>query len=180
MEYLPRTQLELPRIASATPEQLESEYISRGIPVVLTDMISDWPATKKWTFNYLREAAGDVSVPIRGNRHHLRLFGTASLAAYIDWLTGERSVAFLEKLRHAAPYISHNRGMTPRLKQDTEFQRFAPVGYTVGQPAFWIGPPGAETPLHYDAVGIVFFAQVIGRKKVILFGKDQSREPPRC
>jgi hypothetical protein len=174
VEYAPRSHLELPRVANISPEKLDSEYIRPGIPVVLTDMISDWPAMKQWTFNTLREVAGDVVVPIRGNRHHFRLLGTTSLAAYIDWLTGERPVEFLDKLRHTAPYISHNRGMTRHLGMDTDFERFTPPGYTVGPPAFWIGPPHAETPLHYDAVGIVFFAQVMGRKKAILFPKDQT------
>jgi len=138
-------------------------------------MISDWPATQKWTLGYLRESAGETLVPVRGDRHHFRLLGTTSLAAYIDWLTGEDSVDFLDKLRHTAPYISHNRGITPHLVGDTDFARFSPRGYKLGRPAFWIGPPHAETPLHYDAVGIVFFAQIIGRKKAILFSEEQSR-----
>src|SRR3954454_24711975 len=113
MEYTPRAQLDLPRIAYATPEELEAKYLSLGVPVVLTEMISDWPATQKGTLGYLRESAGETLVPVRGDRHHFRLLGTTSLAAYIDWLTGEDSVDFLDKLRHTAPYISHNRGITP-------------------------------------------------------------------
>lgn len=175
MDYEPRKRLELPRIRSLSAEQLEADYIGRGLPVILTDMINDWPARTKWTLPYMREMAGDVTVPVRGNRYNFRLFGTTPLATYIDWLLGERSDPLLDRHRHAAPYISHNRGMTPRLEGDTDFRRFVPAGYQVGKPAFWIGPPSAETPLHYDSIGIVFFAQIVGRKQVILFTEDQSK-----
>ncbi|MFV8751428.1 cupin-like domain-containing protein [Nannocystaceae bacterium ST9] len=175
MDYAPRKQLEIPRIPSATPEELEANYIGRGLPVILTDMIADWPAMSKWTLPYMREMAGDVSVPVRGNRYNFRLFGTVPLANYIDWLLEERADPLLDPHRAAAPYISHNRSMTSRLEPDTDFRRFVPPGYRVGKPAFWIGPPEAETPLHYDAVGIVFFAQIVGRKRVILFTSDQSK-----
>lgn len=174
MEYSPTRSLELPRLASISPEELESEYVSRGIPVVLTSMISDWPAMQKWTLRFLRQAAGGIKVPVRGDRHNFRLLGTTRLADYLDWLEGERPDAFLENFRHTAPYISHNRGITPHLESDVDFSRFASPGYKLGRPAFWIGPPNAETPLHYDSVGIVYFAQVIGRKEAILFPKEQT------
>ena len=174
MDYSPTRCLDLPRRASISPEELESEYISRGIPVVLTAMTADWPAMKKWTLSYFRDAAGQVEVPVRGNRYHFRLFGTIQLADYIDWLNGARPNAFLEDLRHTAPYITHNRGIAPHLEADVSFHRFAPPGYRLSHPAFWIGPPKAETPLHYDSVGIVFFAQIIGRKEATLFPKEQS------
>ncbi len=48
-------------------------------------------------------------------------------------------------------------------------------GYRPGAPALWIGPPNAETPLHYDSLGVVFFAQVVGRKAATLYTAGQSR-----
>jgi hypothetical protein len=174
MDYTPARTLELPRIARASAAEIEAKYVSRGIPVVLTDMIDDWPAMQRWSLPYLREAAGEVEVPFRGNRYHFRLFGTLGLARYLDWLAGAGPDPSLDRYAHAAPYISHNRGMTPHLRGDVDFRRFVASGYKVGDPAFWIGPPAAETPLHYDAVGIVYFAQIVGRKRAILFPADQS------
>lgn len=175
MDYTPSNTRELPRVAKIDAATLEAEYVSQGIPVVLTDMIGDWPAMQRWQdLAYLRELAGDVEVPVRGNRYNFRLFGTVGLARYLDWLEGKVDVELLDAVLHTAPYISHNRGMTPRLRDDTDFSRFVAEGYQVGQPAFWVGPPKAETPLHYDAVGIVYFAQIVGRKRAILFPADQS------
>jgi Cupin-like domain len=174
MEYSPSQTLELPRVSSITPSELQTRYIDRGIPVVINGMIDDWPAMK-WNLDSFRDAAGDVEVPVRGNRYNFRLLGTTRLSEYLRWLEGGAPTDFLDAIKHTAPYISHNRGITPFMEKDVDFTRFAPAGYRLGKPAFWLGPPCAETPLHYDSVGIVFFAQVLGRKQVILFPKEQSR-----
>jgi len=167
--------LDVPRIPTLTSDRLASEYINRGKPVVLTDMTTDWPALSRWTWDYLKAAGDGVVVPIRGNRYHFRLLGTTSLPDYVDWLIGDHGHPLLDTIEEMAPYISHNRGLSSRLESDVDFGRFVPAGYRPGAPALWIGPPNAETPLHYDSLGVVFFAQMVGRKAATLYTSDQSR-----
>jgi ribosomal protein L16 Arg81 hydroxylase len=38
---------------------------------------------------------------------------------------------------------------------------------------FWFGPGGTETPLHHDTMNILF-AQVVGRKRLLLIPPEQS------
>jgi hypothetical protein len=163
------------RLPCISDDELLAKYIRPGVPVVLTQATADWPAHKKWSLSYLKEVAGDVQVPIRGNRQRYRLLATRNVAEYVGWLQGERRDHLLDSNRTFAPYVAHNRGLTPRLAQDLDFASLGPRGYAQQTPALWIGPAGAETPLHYDAIGIVLYAQIVGRKEVVLFPRQQSK-----
>jgi len=39
-------------------------------PVIFTDLAKDWPATHKWTFDWLRMNHGNIDVPLFDNNFH--------------------------------------------------------------------------------------------------------------
>ena len=47
-----------------TPERFMREYVARNIPVIITDALEAWPATKLWSPEFLREHYGDTPVTI--------------------------------------------------------------------------------------------------------------------
>ena len=51
---------EVPRVARITPERLEADYVRRGIPLVVTEAMAEWPAMTKWTFEWFGVRLGGL------------------------------------------------------------------------------------------------------------------------
>lgn len=52
-----------------TPEEFRERYFRTGIPVVLEGAAANWPATKKWTPEYLAQFCGDDEVAVLDGRN---------------------------------------------------------------------------------------------------------------
>mgnify|MGYP002795158787 CR=1 FL=1 len=59
---------EIPREKDISKEDFVAKYVKPQKPVVIERLIEDWPAYKKWSFNYIKEIAGDNTVPLYDNR----------------------------------------------------------------------------------------------------------------
>ena len=55
---------EIPREKKISKKDFLERYVKPQKPVVLEQLIEDWPAYHKWNFNYIREVAGDKTVPL--------------------------------------------------------------------------------------------------------------------
>jgi hypothetical protein len=40
------------------------EYVSKNIPVIITDLANDWPALQRWSMPYLNETLADTVVTV--------------------------------------------------------------------------------------------------------------------
>jgi hypothetical protein len=66
----------VPRLKRLSPEELDREFLLADRPVILTDVLRDWPASKKWSFDYLRASFPDRELRVRGgSRRTWRLLG---------------------------------------------------------------------------------------------------------
>jgi Cupin-like domain len=57
-------ELQVDRRRGLTPDQFRREYFLTGKPVVLEGIASEWPAVKKWTFEYLLERCGQDDIDV--------------------------------------------------------------------------------------------------------------------
>ena len=55
---------EIPRVQGISKEDFLREYFIPQKPVILEDLSQDWPARQKWDFDYFKQVAGDVVVPV--------------------------------------------------------------------------------------------------------------------
>lgn len=148
-------------------------------PVMIPNMILAWPATQRWTPDYLKNRYGEVQVavarydPDSGETfldqtltdvHHrvpLRQFlsglenGDHLYAMREDTTLFERAPELLGELAHFSPFVSAATNLL-------EYK------------ALWIGPPNYVTGLHLDPGDTLLF-QLYGRKHVRLFGPDQTQ-----
>jgi hypothetical protein len=53
-----------------TREEFIEDYLKPRKPVVFKDLIQDWPATQKWTFDWFRQNHGDLEVPLVDKHIH--------------------------------------------------------------------------------------------------------------
>ncbi len=162
---------EIERRHRLSREEFLTEYYSTNRMVIITGMMDDWPAMRKWDLDFFSENFGDREVEVQMNRNS----GDDRNARYET--NSEKFIGrikfgeFIEKLRTAgvtndfyltANNNSSNRRILPELWDDIgglpEYLRSdQPGGF------FWMGPAGTVTPFHHDLTNN-FMAQVMGRK----------------
>ncbi len=161
---------EVERVAGLTADQFFTRYYATGTPVVLTDVVTRWPALSRWTPDYFKSKYGDVEVTAAFGREadpdydmntpkHSR---AVRLGDFVDRVlaAGESNDLYL---------VANNRNMDREALQGlyddvvVDTAVLDPARYR-GSVALWIGPSGTVTPLHHDTSNILF-AQVYGRKR---------------
>jgi hypothetical protein len=147
------------------------EYYSTNRAVIITGMMDDWPAMRKWNLDYFGRRFGERVVEVQMGRTAGANYETQR-EKYIHKI---RFGDFVEKVRTAgrtndfyltANNNSANRTILPELWDDIVQ---VPEYLTPDQPGgfFWMGPAGTITPFHHDLTNN-FMAQVIGRKRIKL------------
>ena len=163
----------LERKKNITPEELKKEHIDKNCPVILTDFMTDWDATKKWNFEYLKATHGNIQVPLYSpaystpGKGYMQPTCHKSLAEYIDLIQeGPTDLRmFLFNIFQKCPEMLSEVGK-PTLM----------TGFLKSFPFMFFGGQGSEVKLHYDVDhSCVFLNQFEGTKKIILFAPDQSK-----
>jgi hypothetical protein len=146
-----------------------SEYYSTSRPVIITGMIDDWPAMKKWSLDYFAERLGDREVEVQMNRnadaeYEINAGQHGSRIRFAEFIEKIRTAGRTNDFYLTANNDSYNRAALPELWDDIVpvpeyLQSDRPGGF------FWMGPAGTITPFHHDLTNN-FMAQVLGRKRV--------------
>lgn len=162
--------IDIPRKERLSAEEFLRDYYSTNRPVIITGMMDDWPALKKWNLDYFREHFADREVEVQFGRDadanyemnsiaHKRKMRFADYVNLIEqhsptndfYMTANNDV----KNRDALVELWQDLVQVPEYLEPSQSNR----GF------FWLGPAGTVTPLHHDLTNN-FMAQVIGRKKV--------------
>jgi len=160
------------RCNELTRDEFTRRYLQPGRPVILTSVAHDWPATRKWTFDYLRDRHGDLQVPIvdpdyhKAGRHYMRSRFTMRFGDYLNMVQHaptDRRIFLWNIFEHARELVDDVRN--PTLCD----------GWIDNFPFMFFGGAGAITALHYDIDrSHVFHTHFHGRKRVMLFDQMQS------
>ncbi len=59
---------EIPRVKNISKEEFLKKYFIPQKPVVIENLIEDWPAYQKWNLEYIDKLAGDREVPLFDDR----------------------------------------------------------------------------------------------------------------
>ena len=52
------------RVSNISREEFRDKYLIPQKPVVITDLIDDWPAKQKWSLKFFKEEYGKLMVPV--------------------------------------------------------------------------------------------------------------------
>lgn len=154
-------------------EEFIENYLKPKKPVVLTDLSKNWPALKKWTFDFFKKEHGDLLVPIVGPDYHtpgenyMRSKMTMRFAEYLDLIQ-----------KGPTPYriflwniMDHARSLADDVSNPTICD-----GWVDKYPFMFFGGAGAVTNLHYDIdCSHVFHTHFLTRKHIVLFSQEQNR-----
>lgn len=159
--------------AGITKEIFQKEYLSTYKPVVFTDLVKDWSATEKWTFEWLKSNYGYLEVPLIGPNFHkpgpnyMKSKITKKFGDYLDLIKQDKPCdlrLFLWNIFNHAPELMNDFGYPDIMN-----------GWIKKHPFMFFGGQGAKVNLHYDIdCSNVFLTQFQTRKRVVLFAPEQS------
>jgi hypothetical protein len=161
---------EIERKHKLSRDEFLREYYTTNRPVIITGMMDDWPAMRKWNLDYFTEKFGNREVEVQMNRtsgdqgaqyetNSERFIGKIKFGEFVE---KARTAGVTNDFYLTANNNSSNRKVLPELWDDIGrlpeyLQSDQPSGF------FWMGPAGTVTPFHHDLTNN-FMAQVMGRK----------------
>jgi hypothetical protein len=164
---------EVPRRIGIGPERFLAEHWSVSRPVVLEDVVCEWPAADRWTPEHLREVVGAAPVEAMTQRDldpryevNFELHRTTlPMADLVDRVRAESPTNDLYMVANNT-FFAH-AAAAPLLAEigfDERYLLDDPYGETT---YLWFGPAGTRTPLHHDTASVLL-AQLYGTKRVLL------------
>jgi hypothetical protein len=167
------------RRSQVSRNEFLERYYAANRPVILTDMLADSVARKRWTPQYLADTCGDAIVQIMSNRNSDSRYeiNSASHRRQLPLSTYVRMVLeggptndyylvannnFFDK-----PDFTRLRGEAPLISQ------YLDPGNADKRMFLWFGPASTVTPLHHDVMNVLI-AQIYGRKRFVLIPPEQT------
>lgn len=147
-------------------------YYNANRPVIVTGMLTEWPALSRWNCEHLRTRYGEREVEVQFGRERDpnfeankgRLTKKMRFGDYVDLI--EQSSPTNDFYMTANNH-SLNRRALAELWDDLKplppylYPRSPADGF------LWFGPAGTITPFHHDLTNNLL-AQVVGRKRILL------------
>lgn len=163
-----------------TKEEFFEKYLKPRKPVVIKNMARKWPAYQKWTMDYMKQAVGDVEVPLYDS-------SKADPAAPINASAAKMKFADYIDLIEKEPtdlriFLFDPIKQAPKLLDDYIFPKDLMGGFLDKYPNMFFGGKGSVTFLHYDIdMAHIFHTHFNGRKHIMLFDykwKDRLYQIP--
>ena len=172
-EAMPSTSVagaEVDVVDTITPQAFKREYIDTKTPLLMRKVTADWPAMKKWSFDFFANLSLPKRVFLEMN-NVLQGNGQYEVMEYGDYI---RRMADDDAVPPKG-YLSVFRVFNafPQLMSDVDFSilsQFKVKNTAKG----WIGPAGTVTGYHVDW-GDNVLAQICGRKEVRLVGPKDNK-----
>ncbi len=163
----------IPRVKDISKKEFIEQYLKPQKPVVLEGLTKDWPAYKKWNFDYIDQIAGDKTIPLYDNRpvkadeKFNEPHATMKMHDYIELLKREPTDyrIFLYSLLKEVP----------SLQKDFSYPDIG-LKLLKKLPFMFFGGTDASVFIHYD----IDFANILhfhfeGKKRCLLFPPSESK-----
>ncbi|UCE93214.1 MAG: cupin-like domain-containing protein [Flavobacteriaceae bacterium] len=165
--------LPIERVKTISKKEFVQNYLKPQIPVVIENLIDDWPANSKWNFDYFKEKVGQKTVPLYDDRPvdyndgfnepHAKM----KMEDYIDLLQKEptRYRIFLYNVLKEVP----------ELQSDFNFPQIG-LHLLKSLPMLFFGGEDSYTFMHYDIdLANILHFHFQGRKECILFPYNEKK-----
>lgn len=161
------------RVKTISRKDFLQNYVKPQKPLVIENLIEDWPAYAKWNLDYIKEAVGEKEVPLYDDRPvdykdgfnepHAKM----KMKDYIDLLQKEptRYRIFLYNILKEVP----------SLQKDF---KFPDIGLRImkSMPMLFFGGQDSFTFMHYDIdLANILHFHFHGKKECILFPYEEKK-----
>lgn len=161
------------RRSSISPKEFVREFKKTGKPLIISDLMQQWPAHEKWSTDYLKQVAGEQLVPVysskpaTGKQHQHAAEKIMPLGEYLSMLeNGEND------LRMFFYNILEN---VPSLLEDFSYPDLG-MSFFKRLPVLFVGGKGAKVQMHYDIdLANLVLCHFGGPKRVLLVPPQQTK-----
>ncbi|GAA4116293.1 hypothetical protein GCM10022393_16840 [Aquimarina addita] len=164
---------QIPRVRTITKEEFINTYYKPQKPVVIERLIEDWPAYAKWNLDYIKEIAGDKTVPLFDDRPISSKYKfnephtSMKMSEYVDLLKS--------KPTNYRIFLYHLLRESPKLQQDYWPPEIG-LKLIKAMPYLFFGGEGSKVFMHYDIdLANILHFQFNGEKQVILFPPSETK-----
>ena len=161
------------RIKSISKEDFIEQYYKPQKPVLIEDLIKNWPANNKWNLDYIQSLAGDQIVPLynneptKGRQNSVVPAKKMKLYDYIDILKTEPT-----DLRM---FFYNVLQKMPELTKDFSYPDIG-LKFFKKLPVMFFGGKGSKVLAHYDMdLADLLHVHFHGNKHVTLFEPNQAK-----
>jgi hypothetical protein len=164
---------EVKRVNKISKVDFLNDFVKPQIPVVIENLVNDWPAVQKWNFDYFKQKVGDKIVPLYDDRPvdyregfnepHSKM----KMSDYIDLLQKEptRYRIFLYNILKEAP----------ELQKDFDFPQIG-LRLLKSLPMLFFGGEDSYTFMHHDIdLANILHFHFQGEKECILFPYGEKK-----
>lgn len=161
------------RVDDINPAVFKEKYLKSEIPVVIRHLAREWPAYRKWNWNYFRQVAGEKKVGIYNNEKSdaytpiNKADEYTTFGRYIDMISSGPAAwrIFLFNI------FSH----APQLTDDFTWPDAYLSSFLKRLPMLFVGGKGSVTHMHFDIdLSHILHTQFGGRKRVLLFPHSEK------
>lgn len=163
---------EIERVKTISKDDFYRNYVLKQKPVVVEQLTSDWPAFDKWKLEYIKEIAGDKTVPLYDDRPVTHKDGfneahaTMKMSDYIDLL--------LKEPTNYRIFLYNLMKEVPQLKEDFKWPKIG-LRLVKQLPMLFFGGESSKVFMHYDIdYSNILHFHFHGRKRCVLFAPDQT------
>ena len=154
-------------------EDFKKKYYNPMKPVVIKNLSKDWPAYKKWTWDYFIDIVGDQEVGVYNNIKSDAYTPINTADAYMKF--GE----YLKKVKEGPLdlriFLFNIFQHAPQITGDFKWPEHLMKGFVKKYPMLFVGGQGSITHIHFDIdMSNILHTQFIGRKKVLLFPYEEQ------
>ena len=161
------------RVKTITKEDFYNNYFKKQIPVVVEQLTKDWPAYDKWKLDYIKDIAGEKTVPLYDDRpvSYKDGFNEAhakmKMKDYVDLMLREPT--------NYRIFLYNLMKEVPQLKGDF---KWPDIGLKLVKqlPMLFFGGENSKVFMHFDIdYSNILHFHFHGKKKCILFDQKQSK-----
>lgn len=167
------TLIPVDRRSGLTREVFSELYLRPSKPVILTDIMDSWPGKTKWTLDFFKREYGHFEVPVYSPNYSKP--GKGYMAPDVKMSFGEYLTLLERGPMEYRLFLYNIFRHAPELCEDYRIPDIMD-GFYNDFPFMFFGGKGSNVAMHYDIdLSHVFLNQIYGRKRVVLFGPDQSK-----
>jgi hypothetical protein len=161
------------KVSFISPQEFKTKYYNINKPVIITGMAKDWPAYKKWNWQYFIDIVGDKEVGVYNN---------IKSDSYTPINTADAYMKFGDYLKKASSgpldlriFLFNIFQHAPQLINDFSWPDTYMKGFVKKYPMLFVGGQGSITHMHFDIdMSHIMHTQFIGKKKVLLFPFEEQ------
>ena len=164
---------EIPREKTISKADFVERYVKPQKPVVIEQLIEDWPAYKKWSLEYIDKVAGEKTVPLYDDRPISSKFKFNE--PHLQMKMSEYIALLESKPTNYRIFLYHLMKEVPVLQRDFKFPDMG-LRFLKQLPMLFFGGENSKVFMHYD----IDFANILhfhfhGKKQCILYPPSQSK-----